>query len=247
MSKPPDSVLEEAGLGVIANFGNHQAVLGRRALLNDHGISTGSEADEGGSHVGVAYDGRCLGTFILRDTPRPEAKEALMAMKALGINRFILLTGDKAEAALEVGRALGMEHVISEVLPAQKLDVVRAEQAQGRVVMMVGDGINDAPALKGADVGVALGAELNEVAVGGADVALLGRLPQLIRLADLTRQVIGQSVFLAFGMAIFLIALAAGGVLNPLAGALAQSAAVLAVVANSARILRFTEGQPRGV
>ena len=228
---------------MIATFDGHRAVLGRRALLASLGIPTGSEADEGVSHVWVAYDGRCLGTIILHATPCSETRESLMAMKALGITRFILLTGDKAEAALEVGRALGMENVISEVLPAQKLEVVRAEQASGRVVMMVGDGINDAPALKGADVGVAIGAELNEVALGGADVALLGTdlgpLPQLIRLADLTRQVIGQSVFLAFGMAVFLIVLAAAGVLNPLAAALAPSAAVLAVVANSARILRF--------
>jgi P-type E1-E2 ATPase len=142
-----------------------------------------------------------------------------------------------------VGEALGTDEVVAEVLPAQKLEVVRAEQAAGRTVMMVGDGVNDAPALKGADVGVAIGAELNEVALGGADVALLGtdlgRLPQLITLADLTRRVIGQNVWLAFGSAVVLIPLAARGVLDPLTGALAQSVAVVSVVVNSARILRI--------
>jgi cation transport ATPase len=109
--------------------------------------------------------------------------------------------------------------------------------------------VNDAPALGGADVGVAIGAELNEVALGGADVALLGtdlaRLPQLIELADLTRRIIGQNVWIAFGLSVLLIALAASGVLAPLSGALAQSAAVFAVVANSARILRFDRPRPR--
>ena len=145
--------------------------------------------------------------------------------------------------AREVGEALGMDEVVAEVLPAQKLEVVRAEQAAGRTVMMVGDGVNDAPALGGADVGVAIGAELNEVALGGADVALLGtdlgRLPRLIGLADITRRIIGQNVWLAFGLSVVLIALAARGILDPLTGALAQSVAVLVVVANSARILRF--------
>jgi Cd2+/Zn2+-exporting ATPase len=169
-------------------------------------------------------------------------------MRALGITRLILLTGDRAAAAREVGETLGVDEVVADVLPARKLEVVRTEQAAGHTVMMVGDGVNDAPALGGADVGVAIGAELNEVALGGADVALLGtdlrRLPQLIGLADITRDVIGQNVWLAFGVSLVLIALAARGTLNPLTGALAQSVAVFVVVANSARILRFAAPEP---
>lgn len=242
-SAPPDEVMERPGLGVVANIDGRRAALGRRALLVDLGIDVGTQSDDDVSQVWVALGTTCLGRFILRDQPRAEAREALAAMKALGVSRLILLTGDRANAAREVGDALGMDEIIAEVLPAQKLEVVRAEQAKGHVVMMVGDGVNDALALGGADVGVAIGAELNEVALGGADVALLGtdlgRLPKLIGLADTTRSLIGQNVWLAFGLSIVLIAFAALGLLNPLKGALAQSLAVLAVVANSARILRF--------
>jgi Zn2+/Cd2+-exporting ATPase len=250
VSMPPADLQEKPGLGVIAIVNGHQAVLGRRALLVELGINVGSEDGEDVSQVWVAYSGRCLGRLMLRDKPRAEAREALAAIRALGIDRLVLLTGDRAAAAREVGEALGVDEVVAEVLPAQKLEMVRAEQAAGRTVMMVGDGVNDAPALGGADVGVAIGAELNEVALGGADVALLGtdlgRLPQLIGLADTTRGIIGQNVWLAFGLSVVLIALAARGILDPLTGALAQSLAVFAVVANSARILRFVNQSAAG-
>jgi Cd2+/Zn2+-exporting ATPase len=248
VAAPPGDLQERPGLGVVAMVDGWQAVLGRRALLVDLGITAVSEDDGDVSQVWVAYGGRCLGRLVLRDQPRSEAREALAAMRALGIDRLVLLTGDRAAVAREIGQVLGMDEVVAEVLPAQKLEVVRAEQAAGRTVMMVGDGVNDAPALGGADVGVAIGAELNEVALGGADVALLGadlgRLPKLIGLADTTRRVIGQNVWLAFGLSVVLIALAAWGLLDPLTGALAQSGAVLAVVANSARILQFTGSRP---
>ena len=243
-SNPPKNLQERPGLGVVASVEGKPAVLGRKALLTELGISVGSEGEGDVSQVWVAHGGRCLGRFVLRDKPRPEAREALAAMRAMGIDRLVLLTGDRAAAANEVGVALGMDQVVAEVLPAQKLDVVRTEQAAGRTVMMVGDGVNDAPALGGADLGVAIGAELNEVALGGADAAVLGtdlaRLPQLIGLCDITRRVIGQNVWLAFGLSLILIVLAAFGILDPLTGALSQSVAVFIVVANSARILRFT-------
>jgi heavy metal translocating P-type ATPase len=247
-SVQPRDLQEQPGLGVVASVSGHQAVLGRRALLEECGIPVSGAAEEDASQVWVGYGGHCLGSIVLRDRPRHEATDALSEMRALGITRLVLLTGDRAAAANEVGALLGVDEVVADVLPAQKLEVVRAEQAAGRSVMMVGDGVNDAPALGGADVGVAIGAELNEVALGGADVALLGtdlrRLPQLIGLADITRDVIGQNVWLAFGVSLLLIALAARGTLNPLTGALAQSVAVFVVVANSARILRFGVAEP---
>jgi len=239
----PSDVRERPGMGVLATVDGQQAMLGRRALLIERGVEVEAHGPEDVSQVWVGRGKRCLGYFTLRDEPRREARDALLALRALGIDRFILLTGDRAAAAREVGAALGMDEVIADVLPAQKLEVVRTQQEEGRTVMMVGDGVNDAPALAGADVGVAIGAELNEVALGGADVALLGadlaRLPRMVALADLTRRIVGQNVWLAFGLSVILIALAAVGALDPLTGALSQSAAVVAVVANSARILRI--------
>jgi P-type E1-E2 ATPase len=253
VSVPPEDVEEIPGLGVVADVNGRQALLGRRDLLAEFGIFTESinrSVDNEGdvSQVWVACDGKCLGRLILRDQPRVGARTALDRMRVLGIERLILLTGDRATVAREVGEALGVDEIVAEVLPAQKLEVVRSEQAAGRTVMMVGDGVNDALALGGADVGVAIGAELNEVAVGGADVALMGadlaRLPLLVGLADITRRAISQNAFLALGLSVILMALAIRGILNPLTGALSQSATVLAVVLNSARILGFDGLQP---
>jgi heavy metal translocating P-type ATPase len=238
---PPTDVQERPGLGVVAWVEGERALLGRRALLEEFGVHVGAHEARDAAEVWVALERRFLGRLVLRDRPRADARAALAEMRVLGIDRLVLLTGDREGIAREVGDALGMDEVVAEVLPAQKLEVVRAQQAAGRVVMMVGDGVNDALALRGADVGVAIGVEVNEVALGGADVALLGadlgRLPRLMRLADATRKVVGQNVWLAFGFAAALIALAATGVLDPLTGALAQSLAVIAVVVNSARIL----------
>lgn len=243
VSVPPQELQEQPGLGVVAHLSEGVGVLGRRELLQQRGIDTGPEETGARSQVWVGFEGRCLGACVLQDRPQPGAREAITAMRAMGIDRIVLLTGDRRAAALEVGEALGIDEVVADVLPAQKLEVVRAAQAEGRTVMMVGDGVNDAPALKGADVGVAIGVELNEIALGGADVALLGtdlrRLPRLLALADLTRRIISQSVWLAFGLSVLLIALAAFGVLNPVAGALVQSLAVLIIVGNGTRILRF--------
>jgi len=247
---PPGGVQERPGLGVVAEVDGQRAVLGRRELLEEIGIDSDAGEERDAAEVWVGLGDLCLGRLLLRDQPRADARAALSQMRELGIDRLLLLTGDREGIAREVGEALGMDQVVAQVLPEQKLEVVRAEQAAGRVVMMVGDGVNDALALGGADVGVAIGAEVNEVALGGADVALLGadlgRLPRLVRLADKTRRVIGQNVWLAFGFAAILIALAAAGVLNPVTGALAQSVAVLAVVSNSARILRFDAPNPNG-
>jgi heavy metal translocating P-type ATPase len=148
-STPPTELQERPGLGVVAVVDGQRAVLGRRALLAELGVDVGSTPDEGVSQVWVALGPQCLGRLILRDQPRGEARAALEAMRALGVGRMVLLTGDRAAAAREVGTALGMDQVIAEVLPAQKLEVVRAEQAAGHVVMMVGDGVNDALALGG--------------------------------------------------------------------------------------------------
>jgi Cd2+/Zn2+-exporting ATPase len=162
-------------------------------------------------------------------------------MRELGITRLVLLTGDRADVAARVGELLGADQVIAEVLPTQKLEVVRAEQAAGRTVMMVGDGVNDALALSAADVGVAIGAEINEVALGGADVALLGadlgRLPALIRLGDQVRHTVNQNIALGLAFAVVLMGFAVAGALSPLSGALVQNTAAIAVVINSGRLL----------
>ena len=137
--------------------------------------------------VWVGRDDVVLGCLLLADLPRPEAREAVIALRELGLTRVVLLTGDRRHVAAQVAKTLDIEHVVAEVLPEQKLQAVQAEKAAGRSVMVVGDGVNDALALASGDVGVAMGAMGSDVALKSADVALmtndLARLPLAVRLS----------------------------------------------------------------
>jgi Cd2+/Zn2+-exporting ATPase/Cu+-exporting ATPase len=231
--------LEEIpGLGTRAMVGDECWRFGRTIWLEQEGV----DVPAGQEGTGVSIDGRWLGCLGMQDTIRPGAGAALERLRAHGLRRVVLLTGDRRAEAERVGRALSVDEVVSEVLPEDKLRVVEAEQALGRRVLMVGDGVNDALALSRADVGVALGAQVNEVALGGADVALLTgdpeRIPELLDLARRARTTVHQNLGLALAIVVVMMALAAQGRISPLLGALAHDLGALVVVLNAARLLR---------
>lgn len=233
----PTETREVPGKGVVAG----ELRLGRAEWLEGEGVEGPGEPPVSGPGVWIARGTRALGFLSLSDRPRLEAAEAIERTRALGIDRVVLLTGDREEVAVEVAGELGMDAYVAEVLPEQKLEVVREEQALGRRVMMVGDGINDALALSGADVGVAVGARVNEVALGGADVALLSedlnRLPEMMRLAERTRAAVVQNALLGTLFSVGMVALASAGVISALVGAVLHNAGAVFVVANSSRLL----------
>ena len=189
-----------------------------------------------------------LGCLLLADLPRPEAARAVSELRALGLRRVVLLTGDRQRAAIDVAMALDIEHVVAEVLPEQKLQTVQAEKAAGRSVMVVGDGVNDALALASGDVGVAMGAMGSDVALQSADVALmtndLARLPLAIRLSRRTRATINQNLLIGAGSSVVMLTLAALGLVSPIAGAVLHNAGEIYVLFNSARLLGFGRNAP---
>jgi len=251
--EPPDLVREWPGLGVAAEASNGTLRLGRASWLRDVAMVPDIPDTDAGTIVWVAQDARLIGRLELYDPPRTDARTAIDEVRALGIGRVLLITGDLTSITAEVAEDLKLDGWEAEVHPHHKLERVHAEQAAGHVVMMVGDGINDALALAGADVGVAIGSGgtvgINEVALGGADIALLrpdlSALPQLIRLADRVRAVMTWNAVLAVGGSAASVVLAAAGWLGPVAAALVQSAGVLAVVLNSGRLLRALDGRSR--
>jgi Zn2+/Cd2+-exporting ATPase len=238
---PPRELREEAGLGVLAETDEGLLRLGRASWLADQGLSFDAVSPSRGIAVFVACDDRVLGWLELADTPRPEAAAALQGLRDLGAERLVLLTGDKEHVAARVAEELGFDAYEAEVLPERKAELVAEEQAAGRRVMMVGDGVNDALALRSADVGVAVGAVINEVALGGADIALMGnnleRLPQMVDLANRTRATINLNVFVGVGFSVLMLTLAALGIISPLLGALLHNGGAIFVVINSARLL----------
>ncbi|HVL84787.1 MAG TPA: cation-translocating P-type ATPase [Pseudonocardia sp.] len=191
----------------------------------------------------LAVDGRLVGLVSLRDTVRPESRAVLDALRADGVRRIVLLTGDHPDSAAAVAAELGIDEFRARVMPEEKQDVVRALQADGHTVAMVGDGTNDAPALALADIGIAMGVAGTDVAVETADVALAGDdLHRLIELRDLGRRAIGL-IRQNYGMSIAVNAagllVSAVGAMSPVVAAILHNASSVAVVGNSSRLIRY--------
>lgn len=222
---------------------DHAVVVGTRALLVSRGIAVpDDDAGPVRTVVHAAVDGHLLGTVELADVVRPSAAEAVARLKSLGL-RTVLLTGDRTDVADHVGREVGVDEVMAEVLPVDKAAAIERLQAQGRRVAMVGDGINDAAALATSNLGLAL-VSGTDVAMKSADIILVRRdlmvVPAAIGLARRTLRTIRGNLAWAFAYNVAAVPLAAAGLLNPLIAGFAMSLSSIFVVTNSMRLRRYT-------
>jgi Cd2+/Zn2+-exporting ATPase len=203
-------------------------------------------ADQGRTPMVVALDDQVLGVVAAADEIRADAAAMVRGLHAAGVRRVVMLTGDDERVARAVGQATGVDDVRAGLLPEDKLLAVQELQRQGHVVAMVGDGVNDAPALAAADVGVAMGAAGSDVAIETADLALLGddlfRLPQSLHLARRTVRTMRQNVVVALVTVAALLAGVLVGGVTMAVGMVVHQASVLAVIGNGMRLLRAQPG-----
>jgi Cu+-exporting ATPase len=244
-----DSFISRAGLGVEAVVNGHAIVVGRPAFLANGGIeltdglrdALGAAEAEGRTVVAVGWDGALGGLLVVSDRVKPTSAEAVAGLKRLGLTP-VLLTGDNRATAERIARTVGIERVLAEVYPDEKAAEVRRLQEQGEVVAMVGDGINDAPALAQADLGLAIGTG-TDVAIEASDLTLvsgdLRAAADAIRLARRTLATIKGNLFWAFAYNVAAIPLAVAGLLNPIVAAAAMACSSVFVVSNSLRLRRF--------
>lgn len=236
----PETFSYTMGRGIAAQVEGRTVLVGNRKLLVAHGVASPErEPTPVGSDIVIAIDGRYAGDILVADQIRPEAKGALASLHDLGI-RSVLLTGDTRLVAQAVGRELSIDEVISDMLPEDKLARIKALVEQGECVAMVGDGVNDAPALSAASLGIAMGSG-TDIAKESADVVLigndLGKLVETLKIARKTRRIIWQNFYGTLGIDALGMALAAAGYLNPLIAAFIHVGSELAFILNSARLL----------
>ncbi len=246
---PVEGFANLEGLGVEGVVDGHALVAGRERLLAERGMALPAElaaardaADgQGRTTVFVGWDGAARAAIVVADTVKPTSREAVADLRALGLEP-VLLTGDNERAARTVADEVGIDSVVAEVLPRDKVEVIQRLQGEGKVVAMVGDGVNDAAALAQADLGIAMGTG-TDVAIEASDLTLVrGDLrvaADAIRLSRRTLRTIKGNLFWAFGYNIAAIPLAAAGLLNPLIAGAAMAGSSVFVVTNSLRLFRF--------
>lgn len=245
---PLEEFSEQQGMGVRAQTAQGEALLGRPAFFSQNNVAVSDVPEHDGPLVGLALDGRFLGWLLLADSLRPEAQTALAELRQLGLQRQLLLTGDRASVAHRIAGELGISDVVAQALPEDKLHQVSAEIAQGYRPMVVGDGINDSLALKAGVVGIAMGAGGSDIALASADVVLIGsdlrRLGTCVRLSRACRRTLKINVFIGLGWTLVVMAAAAMGLLGVagvLIAALLHNLSTLLVLGNAGRLLRFDE------
>jgi Cd2+/Zn2+-exporting ATPase len=250
LSEPKDFT-ETAGRGVKAEVAGAKVFVGRAQWLRDNGItedfikSVDLNETEGWSLIFVARDGQCIGWVGLQDQTRREARESLAELKESGVRRIAMISGDRQPVATRVAHEIGCEEAKGECLPQTKVDFVRSVKSKGYRVAVVGDGVNDAPALAAGDIGIAMGAAGSEVAIHSATIALMNndlrRLPFLVKLSRSTRTVINQNFLFGVAFIIGGMTLAALNYVPPALAAVMHTVGSLIVVFNSARLVRKGE------
>ncbi len=247
----PKDFKETAGRGIRAQVDGRAVTIGRAQWLRDSGVSddfmksVDLNETEGFSLVFVARDGVFVGWIGLQDQTRSEARESLDQLTQSGVRRIAMVSGDRQPVAARVAKEIGCQEVLAECLPQNKVDYVRQMKAKGYCVAVVGDGVNDAPALAAGDIGIAMGAAGSEVAIHSATIALMNndlrRLPFLVRLSRQTRSVINQNFLLGVLFVLGGLTLAIFGIIHPLVAALLHVMGGILVVLNSFRLVRQGE------
>ncbi len=247
----PESFTNQPGRGVAATIGGREILVGSESLLIEHGYQSSANEKPTGSALDAATlvligertsdTVRLIGRIGLSDTIRPDSANAIAAMKALGLTT-VLLTGDRQQVAAQVAAEVGIETVHASVLPDAKADVIKQLQQAGKIVAMVGDGVNDAPALAQANLGIAVGSG-SDVAKETGDIVLvsgsLAGVVEAVKLSAATMRVIHQNLFFAFFYNVLAIPLAAMGLLNPLIAAAAMALSDVTVLGNALRLRRM--------
>ena len=247
----PKDFSETAGRGVKAQLDGATVYVGRAQWLKDNGVTEDflksvdlSEA-EGYSLIFVSRNGKCIGWVGMQDQTRSEAKESLADLKNIGVRRVAMVSGDRQPVAVRVAKEIGCEEVTGDCLPQNKVEFVRQIKSKGYRVAVVGDGVNDAPALAAGDLGIAMGAAGSEVAIHSATIALMNndlrRLPFLVKLSRQTRSVINQNFLIGVSFVVGGLVLAAMKYINPILAAVLHVVGSLIVVFNSFRLIRSGE------
>jgi P-type E1-E2 ATPase len=237
-------------MGIKGRVQGATVAVGNLALMKESGISElgairgicQSEEEKGRTVVLVARGNSVLGALSLGDTPKPDGLSGISRLKAMGIEPITILTGDNERAAANVATAVGIGTYMARLVPQQKLDAIAKLKSSGVRVAMVGDGINDAPALAAADVGIAMGARGSSIAIETADVAIMSdRVSGVAEALDTGRRTLAaitQNVWAALVINLVAVILASTGALTPVTGALWHNVGSVAVVLNSARLIR---------